>query len=463
VVLDTALKMSKKNTVFPWFYFFRTLRFLILTIVFSLVATFTIFNMIESDIKIEIAIIAIVIIIVTIILSLFTIRPMQEVQEIVQNIKLKMDHRTKLKLLYKKDEWSTIKELLKMTEGFIKKQQEDIQDQLIQSETLIHSFESPVVILDPFYNCKNYNQGFQRMLGSDQKDSYTKNKIWSVLSDKTLQDVFEKALKNNSHQRYHGFHFQKQSTYYDISINPLRNNKNEAIGLICVFYDITKSKLNEKMRVDFVANVSHEIRTPLTSIKGYTQLLEAQKEDLPLAVRPILEKIDSNSDKLKDLFDNLLKLSVIESKFELHKEEVDLESMFQKISANLRGKYMKTPFKLETKLLVKDVFGDAKLLEQAFNNIIDNAIKYGHDSPVILVSSFSHEGKTAIKISDNGVGINKDDLNRIFERFYRTQETSTVEGTGLGLSIVKHIINKHAGHINVESDPGIGTSFTIIL
>src|SRR5690606_23838255 len=117
----------------------------------------------------------------------------------------------------------------------------------------------------------------------------------------------------------------------DITITPLRNRDKNIIGILGIFHNVTKAKLTEKMRVDFVANVSHEIRTPLTSIKGYSQLLKAQEASFPEELIPILDKINNNTERLKDLFDNLLHLSVIESHHEVEKNEINLEELILRI------------------------------------------------------------------------------------------------------------------------------------
>ena len=124
---------------------------------------------------------------------------------------------------------------------------------------------------------------------------------------------------------------------------------------------------------------------------------------------------------------------------------------------------MAKPFRLSTHLDYKIINGDEKLIEQVFNNLIDNAIKYGGDTPHINIESKCEQSFCYIKISDNGKGMAKEEIERIFERFYRVQSTSNIEGTGLGLSIVKHIIQKHGGEIRVESTPNVGTTFYLKL
>ena len=273
-------------------------------------------------------------------------------------------------------------------------------------------------------------------------------------------DVFEQAKTQKDVIRLNGHAIGHK--YYDITVTPIIDEK-EGIKfkLLGIFHDVTDSKLTEKMRVDFVANVSHEIRTPLTSIKGFAQLLLAQKDNCPPALIPALERINYNTERLKDLFDNLLKLSVIESRYSLDVVELDFKSMVQSIKASLQAKYHGRKIEVDIQN-ASAIYGDKKLLEQVFTNLMDNSIKYNKNQSTYL--RLNSENNT-ITLQDNGPGISENDLKRIFERFYRVQNISSqqVEGTGLGLSIVKHIINKHNGMIEVESKIGEGTTFKIHL
>jgi two-component system phosphate regulon sensor histidine kinase PhoR len=217
------------------------------------------------------------------------------------------------------------------------------------------------------------------------------------------------------------------------------------------------------MRVDFVANVSHEIRTPLTSIKGYAQLLEAHNEKVPQELQPILQKITGNTERLKDLFENLLRLSKIESQYQIEKQEFDLKEMISKINSQIKGKYLKRSFQIDF-MGDQYIYGDPKLLEHAFINLIDNAIKYSDkDLTKIQIVHTKSLDQHLISIKDNGIGLNPEDIQRIFERFYRVQGKTykAIEGTGLGLSIVKHIVNRHHGEIEVKSEEHVGSEFII--
>jgi two-component system phosphate regulon sensor histidine kinase PhoR len=218
------------------------------------------------------------------------------------------------------------------------------------------------------------------------------------------------------------------------------------------------------MRVDFVANVSHEIRTPLTSIKGYTQLLESQKSKVDPELHIFLEKIITNTERMISLFNDLLNLSVIESKNIMKFEEFDLKDLIYTIAGNIRTNYPNKKVNITKDIQLTTITGDERLMEQVISNLIDNACKYSGDTIAIKIHTFSKDNMGYIAVADDGPGIPKEHIQRIFERFYRVDSSrETSRGTGLGLSIVKHIITKHGGRIWAETEEPHGTKFIIEL
>jgi two-component system phosphate regulon sensor histidine kinase PhoR len=217
------------------------------------------------------------------------------------------------------------------------------------------------------------------------------------------------------------------------------------------------------MRVDFVANVSHEIRTPLTSIKGFTQILQKQSEKIDPSLHPFLEKIVGSTERMISLFNDLLNLSVIESRNDLKMEEFSLNDIVEDTEGNIKASYPEKSLKIESDLRIKIMRGDQRLIEQVILNLCDNACKYSEDSVTIVISSEMVGQNLRLSINDNGPGIAKEHLSRIFERFYRVDASrESLRGTGLGLAIVKQIISKHKGKIWAESEGiGFGTIFFI--
>ena len=242
----------------------------------------------------------------------------------------------------------------------------------------------------------------------------------------------------------------------------------EGRGAIAVFHDITRLKELEKIREDFVANVSHELRTPLTTIKGYAEtLLEgALKEEVAFQ---FVQVINRHADRLTKIVEDLLTLSKIESKeFSLKPERLSISELIDgtldviKEEADKKG--VSISWSESTPSLF--IFGDRKGLEQVLINLLDNAIKYGREGGNIKISvNENPNAEIQVSVEDDGIGIPKEDLPRIFERFYRVDKGRSKElgGTGLGLSIVKHIVQAHGGKVWAESQIGKGSTFYFTL
>ncbi len=233
---------------------------------------------------------------------------------------------------------------------------------------------------------------------------------------------------------------------------------------VIIFHDITEIKKLEKIKKDFVVNVSHELRTPLTAIKGFVETLDEEIDDNQ---RQYLTIIKRNTDRLINIVQDLLLLSELEEKgSDLHVEDIDLKGMLEQVrkifEPALREKGLCLGIELNG--AVPPLRADAFKLEQVFINLIDNAIKYTERGGITV--RLRHQDNTvAIEIQDTGIGIPREHVPRIFERFYVVDSSRSKQlgGTGLGLSIVKHIVLLHNGTINVTSTPGNGTTVIITL
>jgi two-component system phosphate regulon sensor histidine kinase PhoR len=223
------------------------------------------------------------------------------------------------------------------------------------------------------------------------------------------------------------------------------------------------------MRRDFVANVSHEIKTPLTAIKGFVETLQQGSNDNPEETGRFLGIIQKHVDRLGSIVEDLLSLSRIEQEDEgrtLKLEEGNISDIFRSALQICRSK-------AEEKNITVTIIGDdqisarfdSSLLEQAAVNLLDNAIKYSEPKSTIHLKAHRNESEIKISVEDQGIGIAKKHLPRLFERFYRVDKARSrkMGGTGLGLAIVKHIAQAHGGNITVESKLGKGSTFTIHL
>ncbi|MBK9294812.1 MAG: hypothetical protein IPM57_10300 [Oligoflexia bacterium] len=220
----------------------------------------------------------------------------------------------------------------------------------------------------------------------------------------------------------------------------------------------------ENLRIEFVANVSHELKTPLTSIRGYTETLLSGAYKDSQTCQKFLKRIDENSERLNHLISDLLELSRLEAfPNEIEWSSFSSQAIIEKLEAVFFPVLNETKQKIFFKFSDAQIEGDRKKIEQVFVNLIDNAIRYTPPGTLIEVKQTKNQTHWVYEVKDNGPGISKEHLPRIFERFYRVDKARSVEtgGTGLGLSIVKHIVLAHKGSIDVESDSGKGTRFLI--
>ncbi|NYC28369.1 signal transduction histidine kinase [Clostridium saccharobutylicum] len=239
-------------------------------------------------------------------------------------------------------------------------------------------------------------------------------------------------------------------------------NGRENIGKVITFQDITDMKRVELMRSQFVANVSHELKTPLTSIKGFAETLRFVNDNETR--EKFLDIIDKEAERLTRLINDILILSNIESNLVADVEEFlpgdvidDVLNIMKKTAAS---KDITLEFEDSNSELI---LGDRDKFYQLGLNIIENAIKYSKDNKgkVKILSYSSSDGYYHLNVTDNGIGIPKEDVPRIFERFYRVDKSRKKGGTGLGLAIVKHIVKTFNGDICVESELREGTTFKV--
>jgi two-component system sensor histidine kinase VicK len=283
---------------------------------------------------------------------------------------------------------------------------------------------------------------------------------------KPFLDVTYSELKSMVKEETISRVIEVEGKYYSIYFAKFLDQYNEAVGLICVVQDVTEHKKLEEIQKEFVANVSHELRTPLTTIKSYAEtLLDGAIDDREVAMR-FLGVINHEGDRMTALVQDLLELSKLDNRqIRFAMNDINLaqilEESIDKYKIHSEKKHqslMYHPPEVECRII-----GDVDRVEQVVKNIISNAVKYSPEGALIEISVEKQSKYIKVSISDNGFGISKDDLKRIFERFYRVDKARSREmgGTGLGLAIAKEIMEYHGGKINVSSDPGIGTTFEL--
>src|SRR5437762_435803 len=271
---------------------------------------------------------------------------------------------------------------------------------------------------------------------------------------------------------------QSELTLTDSKTNADRHVKMSAVamhdhvdlttGAVVVFHDITQSKRLDQVRSDFVANVSHELRTPLSILRGYIETLVDNPETSREELARILQVMERHSKRLGLLVDDLLSLAQLESSTTtLEIDQVRLPELFDHILRDWKRKLSEKNLKVIVHLAqdASPIRADETRLQEVLYNLLENAVKYSRENGEIRVQAARRGSEIVLSVSDDGIGISKDDLPRIFERFYRADKARTRElgGTGLGLSIVKHIAQLHGGRVEAESELGRGTTIRVLL
>lgn len=271
-----------------------------------------------------------------------------------------------------------------------------------------------------------------------------------------FQNFLKDAVTKKQSSKIVDFSFETIHTplmrYFDITCLPLENSE----LYICIIHEITERKITEQIKEDFISNFSHEIKTPLTVLHGHIQVLKQELNN-----HRIITKMEYNTSRMMNLFNDLLLLSSLEKKIGIKKEVVDIEDHLQFLCQDLLINYPNKKIELDFNIKEKSFWVDLPLLEQVVLNLMDNSLKYSDTEVKITVTTYDENDFNVLVIEDNGPGIPEHQIHRIFERFYRGElsHSPTIKGTGLGLAIVKHIIQKHDAKIHVTSVLNTSTKF----
>jgi two-component system phosphate regulon sensor histidine kinase PhoR len=343
-----------------------------------------------------------------------------------------------------------------------------ITQQRNELEAVLASMVEAVIAFDTDFRVIWFNHAAQRQFEIDTTSGRQLG-VFDVTDNEGLHDFARKVLASS--QAVEGnivLARNNEERYLQANGTMILNAKGKQIGALIVLNDITRIIRLEKVRRDFVANVSHELKTPITSIKGFVETLKNGAINDVDHVNNFLDIIGRHSDRLTSIIEDLLSLSRIEQDAEnqqIEKQEVVLLEVLESavLFCEQRAKQKQIRIQTEcTRSITAHI--NPNLLEQAVVNLIDNAIKYSPESSEIRVLCYRDEQENvSIRVMDRGCGIPPEDLPRIFERFYRVDKARSrkLGGTGLGLSIVKHIAQAHGGRVDVQSQLGSGSTFTI--
>lgn len=344
---------------------------------------------------------------------------------------------------------------------------EQIESEKTKMETILVNLTDGVIAFDVNGKIIHINPAAKRLLSICHEEAVEFDNLFSDIgADIRLGDILY-LQQDKTLERTIALNGQVIKAYFAAFYTESDKASEKIAGVVVALQDITKQEKLDNARREFVANVSHELRTPLTTIKSYTETLLDSKH-LDPTEQNFLNVINSEIDRMSRIVKDLLTLSRLDhGRDVLKRNRIDitqlLSGIIEKMSFDAKAHRHTLTFTVTTRLPI--YYGDRDRLEQVVTNIISNALKYTPDGGRIEVFAGQVYNELYIKVKDNGIGIPKSDLERIFERFYRVDKARTRKagGTGLGLAIAKEIVEAHGGKIVMQSEPNKGSEVIITL
>jgi two-component system, OmpR family, phosphate regulon sensor histidine kinase PhoR len=345
---------------------------------------------------------------------------------------------------------------------------EQLQKQIAKREsgmqTIFSAMQDALLVVDSNRQVILTNQTFRKLF--DAPEISVATPLLEIVRDPTLDRLLTDAFRGDGPVRCE---LTLDASQIELHAVATKNEAGEITGALVLFHDITELKKMDQVRRDFVANVSHELRTPLSILRGYIEtLLDSPKTPHEELTR-ILRVMERHSKRLELLVEDLLTLARLESgKLDLQLGTVDLSNFFQEMIRDWEKKLTSKQLNMiiDVPPDLSPIRVDQTRLQEAVYNLLDNAVKYSRERGEIRLRARQRDGEIELTVSDDGIGIAKEDLPRIFERFYRADKARSpdkVRGTGLGLAIVKHIAQLHGGRVEAESELDKGTIIRVVL
>ncbi len=391
-------------------------------------------------------------------------RPIEKITEIARNI-TKQNFGTKVKVKGK-GELADLAQAINYMSHSLEQQLKHIHEEEKKLSDVLTNLVSGVLLINPVGTVVLANRMAGQMIGistqSNQFLSYS-----NLITDVTLKQCIDQIFMDKKEIREELHLYYPDEKIIDASLAPLFDGDGEFVGVVIVLHDLTEIRRLEKVRSDFVANASHELKTPVTSIKGFSETLLDGALDEKETLKAFLEIIHTESERLERLIRDILDLSRIEQKrLSLEYKRCKLFHIVEEISQSLQVQLERKSLEFSNEIPQDlELDADPDRLKQIFINLIINAIAFTPEKGRIWVATSEEQNRITIEVSDTGLGIPKQEMHRIFERFYRVDKARSRNsgGTGLGLAIVKHLVESHHGSIWVKSEEGRGTQFFIEL
>ncbi|MGB8509313.1 MAG: ATP-binding protein [Pyrinomonadaceae bacterium] len=338
-------------------------------------------------------------------------------------------------------------------------------------EVTMESMREGVLVVDSRMRVVASNNAARDIFNTGSVAALQSRRLSELTRNPAIYSAFAAAVARGERAEVKVETAEADRRAYDLHVAPLRQKGiepyREIRGAVGVFFDITRLERLERVRQEFLSNVSHELRTPLTAILAFVETLEEGALDEPETARRFLSIIRRNSERMRDLINDILELSAIEAgTVSVEPSHVSPAALVHECMTTLASRASERRVELLNEVSPQSlVYADARRLEQMLTNLLDNAIKFNREGGSVTVRHERADGRDRLHVADTGEGISTEHAARIFERFYRVDRARSraLGGTGLGLAIVKHLARAHGGEALVSSTPGEGSTFTIEL
>jgi two-component system phosphate regulon sensor histidine kinase PhoR len=359
---------------------------------------------------------------------------------------------------HRKDEIGQLAQAFSVMAGELRSQIEALATERVQFDAVLEYMTDGVVIVDAEGKVRLMNPAAERLFEA-RPDGCIGKSLIEVVRHHQLVDLWQKSLANDRQYNL-TLEMTPNRLFVQAIATPLGGTLKG--NVLLVIQDLTRVRRLETVRRDFISNVSHELRTPLATLKALTETLQEGALEDPLMARRFLEQMDKEIDNMTQLVRELLELSRIESgKVPLNRQPISPSVLLENAASRMRLQAERVGLALEvlTDPNLPMVLADRERIEQVLINLLHNAIKFTPPGGRIELGAQRREGEVVFYVKDTGVGISPESLPRIFERFYKADQSRSGGGTGLGLSIARHTVEAHGGRIWAESEVNRGSTF----
>jgi PAS domain S-box-containing protein len=331
---------------------------------------------------------------------------------------------------------------------------------------IVKSVADGLIVTDTYNRVVLMNRAAEDLLGVRLSEVIDRP-IEFAIEEQTLREKVKETLDKKSTGYFFDFNLPgddpKHPQIMRARTSVIHDREGKQTGIVTIMHDVTHEREVDRMKTEFISTAAHELRTPLTSIQGFSEILMTRDDLGPEERNKFLSYINRQSVGLTNIINDLLDISRIESGrgFALNKVVYNTSDSIRNVIPYFQEQYKTHRFEFIPLDSPLELYADKEKMEQVFKNLLSNAVKYSPDGALIRVSEELSGGDYVSKIEDNGIGMTPEQLEKVFDKFYRVDASDTgIEGSGLGMTIVKHIVEAHGGRISLQSESGKGTVVT---